>query len=152
MHAVPVTGAVEMRERHIHRNFTNVQRFVDDHVVGPAALTVGFIRHPAPACDDLVAHVAAKLDGHARTHQRHDAMNTEFRGLDDGPFTAISFQRREVQRRRRRRRIDMHRCHAMQGVVAHFTQRPRSGAIGHDEFFAASRTQYGSQVMFVSGA
>src|SRR5665213_2511825 len=48
VHAVPVTGAVEMRERHVHRDFTNAQRFVDDHVVGPAALAVGLIRHSAP--------------------------------------------------------------------------------------------------------
>src|SRR5665213_680825 len=97
VHAVPVTGAVEMRERHVHRDFTNAQRFVDDHVVGPAALAVGLIRHSAPACDDLVAHVAAKLDGHSRAHQRHDAINTELGGLDDGPFTAVALERREVQ-------------------------------------------------------
>jgi len=33
VHAVPVTGPVEMRERHVHWDVTHVQRFVDDDVV-----------------------------------------------------------------------------------------------------------------------
>src|SRR5580692_5200662 len=93
VHTVPVTAAVEVREGHVHRDVTHVQRFVDEHVVSATTLRVRLGRHATPARDDLVAHLTAKLDHDARTHQRHDAVHAEFGRLHDRPLAAVTLQR-----------------------------------------------------------
>jgi len=49
-------------------------------------------------------------------------MDPELGDLDDRRFTLVALQGRQEQRRLRRRRIDVHRGHSMQGVLPDFAQ------------------------------